>query len=91
MFDPFAFDPLLHPLSDDWSSLDRSTSLSLTAEPPEPEEEPWPYNNALHLFVDPAMYVSAWDAGGIIRATASPSLNSLYRPIRQRSQTRSIN
>ncbi|KAL5504028.1 hypothetical protein ACEPAH_8101 [Sanghuangporus vaninii] len=70
--DPLDDHPLLRPLAEDWSSLDRNTTLSLATEPP--EDESWPFNNALGLYVDPAMNVTTWDAGGFIRSTApSPS------------------
>ena len=79
--DPLDDHPLLRPLAEDWSSLDRNTTLSLSAEPP--EEEPWPYTNALGLYVNPVMNVTTWDAAGIIRATDPSRPLSRYRRYRQ--------
>ncbi|KAL5525886.1 hypothetical protein ACEPAG_7224 [Sanghuangporus baumii] len=82
-FDPLDDHPLLRPLAEDWSSLDRNTTLSLATEPP--EEEPWPFNNALGLYVDPAMNVTTWDAGGFIRSTAPSPSPTRFRRNRRRT------
>ncbi|KAL5485901.1 hypothetical protein ACEPAI_6944 [Sanghuangporus weigelae] len=81
-FDPLDDHPLLRPLAEHWSSLDRNTTLSLAAEPP--ERESWPFNNALGLYVDPAMNVTTWDAGGFIRSTAPSPSPTRFRRNRRR-------
>lgn len=80
-FDPSHEEPILRHLADHWSAPLPTSSVSLFTFVP--EEETWPYNNALGLYVNPAIHVATWDAGGFIRSTAPSPSPSLVRTVRR--------